>query len=85
MAFHAGARVANVLRLDAAYTGHTGACVPSGTGGRAQHAGVSDSTAACLTKVRRPCGVSISSSRSATSAWLGIGAVEAFRQAAEAA
>ena len=40
-------------------------------GGRSQRAGVSDSTAACRTNVRRPSGVSISSSRSAMSACAG--------------
>ena len=41
-------------RRRAVQTGHTGACVPSGTGGRAHMAGVSESTAACFTKVSQP-------------------------------
>ena len=65
-------------------SGHSGACAPSRVGGRSQCAGVSDSTAACRTYVRRPSGVSISSSRSATSSWLGSGALKPRLESPEA-
>ena len=62
------------------HTGQTARACRAAPGARAasRSAGVSESTAACLTNVRRPCGVSISSRRSATSRASGSGQSKPF-------